>query len=230
MRASQETRSRASGSVRGEGQVGFPETEPLGDAQAVGRIGLEEVADLAPLDLLRHTRHRLGDVVHQPALLLDLAIVALQIDEPEIARMPLFEDRFHVAVPPGHPLAKANAVPQRMLATENLLLLEEGHCLRDQALSFCNSFGATRQMEEFGATSLATIVQMVASGYGIALLPEMALPVEVRDPRIVEIRPIEPLAPSRTVGLVWRRPSPRQEDFAELGRLIVETAKTGWLT
>ncbi len=156
---------------------------------------------------------------------LDVAIVALPIEEAEIEELALFEDRFHVAIASGHSLAELNRVPHARLADEKLLLLEEGHCLRDQALSFCSALGAKQQMDEFGATSLATIVQMVASGYGVTLLPEMALPVEVRDTRSVQVRPFENPCPSRTIGLVWRRTSPRRADYAELAKTIIDVAR-----
>ena len=93
--------------------------------------------------------------------------------------------------------------------TQRLILLEEGHCLRDQALAFCSS---TRRDVSLGATSLATVMQMVANGYGITLLPRVAVDVELRDERVKLLRFAEP-APGRTVGLAWRRTSPRKADF-----------------
>ena len=102
---------------------------------------------------------------------------------------------------------------------QRLLLLEEGHCLRDQALAFCSS---SRRDVSLGATSLATVMQMVANGYGITLLPRVAVDVELRDERVKLLRFAEP-APGRTVGLAWRRTSPRKADFVALGRLITET-------
>ncbi len=102
---------------------------------------------------------------------------------------------------------------------QRLLLLEEGHCLRDQALAFCSS---SRRDVSLGATSLATVMQMVANGYGITLLPRVAVDVELRDERVKLLRFAEP-APGRTVGLAWRRTSPRKADFVALGQLITET-------
>ena len=106
----------------------------------------------------------------------------------------------------------------RLLAQERLLLLEEGHCLRDQALSYCQHVerGAT---SSFGASSLSTIIQMVANGLGITLLPELSLPFEVHDPRIA-LLPFAAPEPIRTVALAWRRSSPRKRDFVELARLL----------
>ena len=106
---------------------------------------------------------------------------------------------------------------------QRLILLEEGHCLRDQALAFCSS---ARRDVSLGATSLATVMQMVANGYGITLLPRVAVDVELRDERVKLLRFVDP-APGRTVGLAWRRTSPRKADFVALGRLITETLGVG---
>jgi LysR family transcriptional regulator, hydrogen peroxide-inducible genes activator len=101
-----------------------------------------------------------------------------------------------------------------------LILLEEGHCLRDQALAYCE-----RRDEigtRLGATSLATVMQMVASGYGVTLVPEVAIDVEVRDERAKLLRFAEP-QPQRSIGLAWRQTSPRKTEFFALGRMVVET-------
>jgi LysR family hydrogen peroxide-inducible transcriptional activator len=105
-----------------------------------------------------------------------------------------------------------------------LILLEEGHCLRDQALAFC---GTTQrdQPAGLGATSLATVMQMVANGYGVTLLPEVAAGVEVRDERVNLLRFAEP-QPVRTIGLAWRRTSPRRRDLTALGEIIIQTLGT----
>jgi LysR family hydrogen peroxide-inducible transcriptional activator len=100
-------------------------------------------------------------------------------------------------------------------------LLEEGHCLRDQALAFC----ATKRGDApagLGATSLATVMQMVANGYGVTLLPEVAVDAEVRDGRVKLLRFAEP-EPARSIGLAFRRTSPRKRDFEALAKIIVET-------
>ncbi len=111
-----------------------------------------------------------------------------------------------------------------LIEHERLLLLEEGHCLRDQALTYCN-LQQVSTVNTFGVSSLSTIVEMVAAGYGITLLPEMCLNVEVRGRDIGVTRFVEP-EPYRTVGLAWRATSPRAGDFRELGRLI----KVAWST
>ena len=101
-----------------------------------------------------------------------------------------------------------------------LILLEEGHCLRDQALAFC----ATPRRDApagLGATSLATVMQMVANGYGVTLLPEVAVDAEVRDARVKLLRFSAP-EPARTIGLAWRRTSPRRKDFEALGQIVTQ--------
>ena len=111
----------------------------------------------------------------------------------------------------------------RMLGEERLLLLEEGHCLRDQALSYCHML-TPEARDSFGASSLATIVQMVANGYGITLLPEMAIASEVHhrgDIRLLRFRAPEP---KREIGLAWRKTSPRKADFAQLAELLRDIA------
>jgi LysR family transcriptional regulator, hydrogen peroxide-inducible genes activator len=149
---------------------------------------------------------------------LDVLVLSLPLPQPELATTVLFDDRFLLAVPAVHPLAAEPDGATRLLARERLLLLEEGHCLRDQALSYCRQVerGAARSL---GASSLATIIQMVANGLGITLLPELSLPFEARDPRIALLRFPAP-EPTRAVALAWRRSSPRRRDFAELGRLL----------
>jgi LysR family hydrogen peroxide-inducible transcriptional activator len=108
-----------------------------------------------------------------------------------------------------------------MLAEERLLLLEEGHCLRDQALSFCRLV-TPETRNSFGASSLATIVQMVANGYGVTLLPEMAIGSETHhrgDIRLLRFKGVEP---KREIGLAWRKTSPRKADFLKFAELLRE--------
>jgi LysR family transcriptional regulator, hydrogen peroxide-inducible genes activator len=106
-----------------------------------------------------------------------------------------------------------------------LILLEEGHCLRDQALAYCADSrrdGASNGTMGLGATSLTTVMQMVANGYGVTLVPEVAIDVEVRDERVKLLR-FAPPQPGRTIGLAWRRTSPRKVDFVALGQAVTET-------
>jgi LysR family hydrogen peroxide-inducible transcriptional activator len=137
--------------------------------------------------------------------------------------MPLFEDRFVLAVPADDPLPERTRVCARDVRARRLILLEGGHCLRDQALAYCAWRDATST--GLSATSLTTIMQMVASGYGVTLLPEVAIDFEVHDERIKLLRFSEP-QPRRAVGLVWRPTSARKADPTTLGRVIVETLRT----
>jgi LysR family hydrogen peroxide-inducible transcriptional activator len=154
---------------------------------------------------------------------LDAVMLALPIDGPEIESVRLFEDRFLLAVPAEDPLRATVRATTRDVASRTLLLLEEGHCLRDQALAFCAS-PRGEAPAGLGATSLATIIQMVASGHGVTLIPEVATDVEIRDQRLKLLRFVEP-QPSRTIGLAWRRTSPRKRDFVALGEAAVEALK-----
>jgi LysR family hydrogen peroxide-inducible transcriptional activator len=150
---------------------------------------------------------------------LDVVMLALPAANAEIETIRLFDDPFLLAVPAGDHRPENARVNAQDIDQQRLILLEEGHCLRDQALDYCAS---ARRDVSLGATSLATVMQMVANGYGITLLPRVAVDVEVRDERVKLLRFREP-APGRTVGLAWRRTSPRKVDFIALGQLITET-------
>lgn len=135
---------------------------------------------------------------------LDAALLALPIEKDGLETTLLFNDQFLLAVPLNHPLAKRKTILQNDIAHERLLLLEDGHCLRSQALEFCHMAGAEEQ--EFRATSLETLRQMVAAGSGITLMPRMSMR---KGDGIVYI-PFAGNAPSRSIGLVWRKTSPRK--------------------
>jgi LysR family hydrogen peroxide-inducible transcriptional activator len=125
-----------------------------------------------------------------------------------------------LAVPAGEKLPARGRVGVADVDQSRLILLEEGHCLRDQALAFC----ATSRRDQpagLGATSLATVMQMVANGYGVTLLPEVAVDAELHDARVKLLRFAEPQL-ARTIGLAWRRTSPRRQDFEALGKIVVE--------
>jgi LysR family hydrogen peroxide-inducible transcriptional activator len=112
------------------------------------------------------------------------------------------------------------------IADENLLLLEDGHCLRDQALAACDLEGARRNAG-FNGTSLHTLAQMVANGLGVTLMPQMALDAGILRGLDVTVRPLAGAVPHRRIGLVWRRSSPRAETFRALGdALKAELAKS----
>lgn len=153
---------------------------------------------------------------------LDAIMLALPLDDAGFETCPLFEDRFLLAVPACDDLPTA-PVSAEEVDQQRLILLEEGHCLRDQALAFCAVPGRETALG-LGATSLATVMQMVANGYGITLMPEIAMDVEMRDERVRALRFYEP-EPLRTIGLAWRRTSPRAADFIALGQIVMETLK-----
>ena len=151
---------------------------------------------------------------------LDTVMLALPPEGADVETLPLFEDRFLLAVPAADPRPADRRVATEDVERQRLLLLEEGHCLRDQALAFCPPPRGDAPVS-LGATSLATVMQMVANGYGVTLLPEIAASVEANDHRVKLLRFAEP-QPARTVGLAWRRTSPRKRDFAALGEIIAE--------
>jgi LysR family transcriptional regulator, hydrogen peroxide-inducible genes activator len=150
---------------------------------------------------------------------LDVVMLALPLPDAEIETTALFDDAFLLAVPAGDPLPKTTRVRPRDIDQQRLILLEEGHCLRDQALAYCAAPRHELPLS-LGATSLATVMQMVASGYGVTLVPEVAADVG-RDERVKLLRFIAP-EPGRTIGLAWRRTSPRKADFFALGEIVVD--------
>lgn len=147
---------------------------------------------------------------------LDTAIVALPVSERTLTEVPLFEERF-VLVRPAQDAGKP--VPDAEdLREMRLLLLEEGHCFRDQALSFCNLRTAAPR-EALDASSLSTLVQMVGAGVGVTLIPEMAVPVETRSAEVSVARFRAP-EPSRRVGMIWRRTSPLAPQLERLAEVV----------
>ena len=147
---------------------------------------------------------------------LDLALVALPISEPELTELPLFDERFVLlrsARDAGKPVPDGSA-----LSKMKLLLLEEGHCFRDQALSFCRMPSSTPK-ESMEGSSLSTLVQMVASGLGVTLIPQMAVALEAQSADVDVARFATP-EPTRTIGLVWRKASPMRESVEKIGDLI----------
>jgi LysR family hydrogen peroxide-inducible transcriptional activator len=151
---------------------------------------------------------------------LDAAVVALPVSVPYLAEIPLFTENF-LFVRPGEDKDRPAPKPEA-LREMKLLLLEEGHCFRDQALSFC-SMQSTMPREVLDASSLSTLVQMVSAGMGVTLIPEMALDVETRSASISVARFKEP-QPSRTIGMIWRRTSPLAGHLEELSKLVQESA------
>lgn len=156
---------------------------------------------------------------------LDVLLLALPVKHADLTNRTLFEDRFVLAVPKERKLSGRVRATKELIQNERLLLLEEGHCLRDQALTYCH-LQQVDTVNTFGASSLATVVEMVSAGYGITLLPEMSIGIEERGRDITLVRFVEP-EPSRAIGLVWRQTSPRTSDFEELGRLVQKAWTAG---
>ncbi|ADH91437.1 transcriptional regulator, LysR family [Ancylobacter novellus DSM 506] len=153
---------------------------------------------------------------------LDAAIVALPVSEPSLAETTLFKESF-VLVRPGEDEGKPVPEPDA-LREMRLLLLEEGHCFREQALSFCSmNTRPSPPRDLLDASSLSTLVQMVDAGIGVTLIPEMAVAVETRSASVsvVHFRGQEP---SRTIGMIWRRTSPLAKQLVEIAELVRHSA------
>ena len=198
-----------------------------------GRIGLAVIPTLAPYvlpDVVRtftgehadaelhihemQTSHLLEALRHGE---IDFGLLALPIGSDEFATAAIGIDKFVLALPQSHPLAKGKSpVKLDVLRDERVILLEEGHCLRDQVTQICQL--AFSEPSEIQATSMATLAQMVAAGLGVTLLPECAEKVEAGAGRGIVTRKFAGQPPSRTIGLVWRKSSPFAEVFTDLAR------------
>ena len=150
---------------------------------------------------------------------LDAGLLALPVDDDNLRVEPLFYEPFFAALPAGHALAKHEALKVPDIMAEKLLLLDEGHCLRDQALDVCGANSKGR--EEVRATSLETLRQMVGMGLGMTLLPALSVDAGPRvSKKSVEIRPFRKPVPGRTIGLVWRKRAPFPETFERLAATL----------
>ena len=153
---------------------------------------------------------------------LDAGLLALPVNDDTLRVEPLFHEPFFAALPAGHALAKQSVLKVSDIMKEKLLLLDEGHCLRDQALDVCGT--GSRGREEVRATSLETLRQMVAMGLGLTLLPALAVDAGARQTKkAVEIRPFKSPPPGRTIGLVWRKRAPFPETFERLAATLKAT-------
>jgi len=155
---------------------------------------------------------------------IDMGVLALPVDTEGLDCRELYAEPFIVAVPDHHRLAKRDTVRVEDLQGEPLLLLEDGHCLRDQALEVCSRIGPNEK-QDFRATSLETLRQMVATGAGVTLLPELATRGAYGHAKGVANRPFARPAPVRRVGAVWRRSSARLQAIEALCKVIAEHAK-----
>ena len=154
---------------------------------------------------------------------IDMGVLALPVDTEGLDCRELYAEPFIVAVPDHHRLAKRDTVRVEDLQGEPLLLLEDGHCLRDQALEVCSRIGPNEK-QDFRATSLETLRQMVATGAGVTLLPELATRGAYGHAKGVANRPFARPAPVRRVGAVWRRSSARLQAVQALCKVIAEHA------
>jgi LysR family hydrogen peroxide-inducible transcriptional activator len=152
---------------------------------------------------------------------IDVGILALPVATEGLECRRLYDEPFTVAMPEHHRLAKRPSVRVEDLKDESLLLLDDGHCLRDQALEVCSRVGV-QEKQDFRATSLETLRQMVATGAGITLLPEMASQGAYGKAQGVVVRPFAKPAPSRKIGAVWRKTSARLKAIEAICRVIEE--------
>jgi LysR family hydrogen peroxide-inducible transcriptional activator len=150
---------------------------------------------------------------------IDVGILALPVPLDGLESRELYKEPFTVALPADHRLATRSSIKVDDLSQETLLLLEDGHCLRDQALDICSG-SAVHEKQDFRATSLETLRQMVAAGVGITLLPELAGRGAYGNARGVTIKPFAKPVPSRTIGAVWRKSTARREAILALAKLI----------
>jgi LysR family hydrogen peroxide-inducible transcriptional activator len=162
---------------------------------------------------------------------LDVVIAALPIRQPGITHRLLFEDRFVMAVASNDRDVLDSPLNRHKIALDRMLLLEEGHCLRDQALSICEGHSESA-LVNFGATSLTTLLQMVAHGMGRTLLPEIAVAAENTGSGGIQFVPFSPPAPSRQIAVFFRSASQRQRDYeafaevaAKIGRDILSAGR-----
>ncbi|NJO53515.1 MAG: LysR family transcriptional regulator [Bacteroidales bacterium] len=171
--------------------------------------------DLRPREAVTH---RLVEGLNDGRL--DAAIVALPLSEPALHEQPLFEEEFVLVRPRGE---ASKPVPNpETLREMRLLLLEEGHCFRDQALSFCKmSASVPRNLME--GSSLTTLVQMVGAGIGVTLIPEIAIAIETRSAAVSVARLGQP-RPTRTLGMVWRRTNPLSDQFMHIAEIVRQAA------
>ncbi len=216
--------------VRDLEDLSFARDEPL-----AGRIRLGMIPSVAPfllprlLDRVAHRYPRLQLTMRETVTeqlakeladgSLDAVVVSLPLEQGDFEEAPAFDDVFLLAAPVGSRHAARSPALAEMIDADELLLLEDGHCLRDQALAVCHRIDP-RRLRSFGATSLSTVLQLVAAGQGITLVPQLAVDAGVlADPRLTLVD-FAPPSPHRVIGLAWRKNSPRSEDFRALADLM----------
>jgi LysR family hydrogen peroxide-inducible transcriptional activator len=182
--------------------------------------GLAEQLPSLTLRVIEDQTERLLRLLREGAL--DAALIALPAsDVPGVGMtaVPIYDEDFVLALPPGHPLEGKRRVPATALAELPLLLLDEGHCLRDQALDVCQKAGVRAELANTRAASLATAVQCVTGGLGVTLIPQSAVPVEAARSRLGLAQFAAP-RPGRRIGLVFRSSSGRDESYRRLAAMI----------
>jgi len=184
--------------------------------------GLRRAYRQLKLYLVEDLTERLVEQLRQGKL--DVVLLALPYDCGPVESKILLEDRFVVTLPRAHPLAKETRIKPEELWSQDLLLLKDGHCLRDHALAACR-LADRRRTEGFEATSLPTLVQMVDNGLGITLLPELGVEAGLLRGTSLVTRPLAAEEPARQIGLVWRRGTGRREEFLLLAKELAERAK-----
>ena len=181
--------------------------------------GIAEQLPGLTLRVIEDQTERLLTVLREGAL--DAALIALPTDAVGVTAIPIYDEDFVLALPPGHPLSGKRRVPATALAELPLLLLDEGHCLRDQALDVCHKAGVQAELANTRAASLATAVQCVTGGLGVTLIPQSAVPVEAARSRLGLAQFAAP-RPGRRIGLVFRSSSGRDQSYRQLAGIIGE--------
>jgi LysR family hydrogen peroxide-inducible transcriptional activator len=181
--------------------------------------GLAERLPALTLRVVEDQTGRLLTALREGAL--DAALIALPAGAGGITAIPIYDEDFILALPPGHPLSGKRRVPPAALAQLPLLLLDEGHCLRDQALDVCRTAGVRAELADTRAASLATAVQCVTGGLGVTLIPQSAVPVEAARSRLGLAQFAAP-RPGRRIGLVYRSSSGRDAPYRQLAAIIGE--------
>ena len=182
--------------------------------------GLAEQLPSLNLRVIEDQTERLLRLLREGAL--DAALIALPasgLPAVGMTAVPVYDEDFVLALPPGHPLSDKRRVPATALADLPLLLLDEGHCLRDQALDVCHKAGVRAELANTRAASLATAVQCVTGGLGVTLIPQSAVPVEAARSRLGLAQFAAP-RPGRRIGLVFRSSSGRDESYRRLAAMI----------
>jgi LysR family transcriptional regulator, hydrogen peroxide-inducible genes activator len=179
--------------------------------------GFAEQLPSLNLRVIEDQTERLLTILREGAL--DAAVIALPADAAGVTAIPIYEEDFVLALPPGHPLSGKRQVPATALADLPLLLLDEGHCLRDQALDVCQNAGVRAELANTRAASLATAVQCVSGGLGVTLIPQSAVPVEAARSHL-DLAQFAAPRPGRRIGLVFRSSSGRDEFYRQLAGTI----------